>query len=259
MSAAAQYLALSRRAVLGTLRQPTSVLPSRLFPLLFLALSSAAFDRATQLPGFPAVDSFLQFVVSTTIVQGCLFGSIAAGGDMAIDIEGGFFDRLVASPVARTSILVGRVMGAVAFGFVQAWLFFGITTLFGLEVEAGPVGMLLIALVGATLAGGFGAIWVAFALRTGSAEAVRGSFPLLFSLLFLSSAFFPRSLMNGWFGTVADLNPLSHLIEGLRTQVIVGLRVTDFALAWGIALLIFVVGTTAAGLALRSRLAAYET
>jgi ABC-2 type transport system permease protein len=245
--------------VLGTIRQPTSVIPSLMFPLLFLALSAAAFDRATQLPGFPRVDSFLQFVVSTTIVQGCLFGSIAAGGDMATDIEGGFFDRLVASPVARTSILVGRVMGAVAFGFVQAWVFFGITTMFGLHVEAGLAGMLLISLVGATLAGGFGAIWVAFALRTGSAEAVRGSFPLLFSLLFLSSAFFPRDLMNGWFQTAADLNPLSHLIEGLRAQVIGGLALDEFAIAWGIALGIFAIGTIASSFALRSRLAAYQT
>jgi ABC-2 type transport system permease protein len=244
--------------VLGTIRQPTSVIPSLMFPLLFLALSAAAFDRATQLPGFPRVDSFLQFVVSTTIVQGCLFGSIAAGGDMATDIEGGFFDRLVASPVARTSILVGRVMGAVAFGFVQAWVFFGITTIFGLDVEAGLAGMLLISLVGATLAGGFGAIWVAFALRTGSAEAVRGSFPLLFSLLFLSSAFFPRDLMNGWFQTAADLNPLSHLIEGLRAQVIGGLALDEFAIAWGIALGIFAIGTIASSFALRSRLAAYQ-
>jgi ABC-2 type transport system permease protein len=245
--------------VLGTIRQPTSVIPSLMFPLLFLALSAAAFDRATQLPGFPRVDSFLQFVVSTTIVQGCLFGSIAAGGDMATDIEGGFFDRLVASPVARTSILVGRVMGAVAFGFVQAWVFFGITTVFGLEVEGGTAGMFLISIVGATLAGGFGAIWVAFALRTGSAEAVRGSFPLLFSLLFLSSAFFPRDLMNGWFQTAADLNPLSHLIEGLRAQVIGGLALDEFAIAWGIALGIFAIGTIASSLALRSRLAAYQT
>ena len=259
MTALAQYLALSRRAVLGTVRQPTSVVPSMMFPLLFLALSSAAFDRATQLPGFPRVDSFLQFVVSTTVVQGCLFGSIAAGGDMATDIEGGFFDRLVASPVARTSILVGRVMGAVAFGFVQAWVFLGITTIFGLEVEAGLIGMLMVSVVGATLAGGFGAIWVAFALRTGSAEAVRGSFPLLFSLLFLSSAFFPRDLMQGWFQSVADLNPLSHMIEGLRAQVIDGLALGDFAVAWGIALAIFAVGTIAASLALRARLAAYET
>ena len=232
------------------------MVPSLLFPLLFLALTSSAFDRSTALPGFPRVESFLQFVVATTIVQGALFGSIAAGSDMATDIEDGFFDRLIASPVARTSILVGRVMGSMVFGFLQAWLFFGITSLFGLNVRGGLIGMAGISLVAALLAGGIGAVSVAFALRTGSAEAVRGAFPLLFSFLFLSSAFFPRDLMNGWFKSVASLNPLSYMIEGLRSQVITGLDAGGLATAAGVALGILVVGTSAAGLALRRRLAA---
>ncbi len=73
MSAAPQYLALSRRSIITTVRQPTSIIPSLIFPLFFMALSSAAFDRTTQLPGFPEVDSFMQFVIATTILQGTLF------------------------------------------------------------------------------------------------------------------------------------------------------------------------------------------
>jgi ABC-2 type transport system permease protein len=250
-----QYVALGRRAVLDTVRKPTSVVPALTFPLLFLALSSAAFDRATSLPGFPPVDSFLQFVVATTIVQGSLFGSVAAGSDMATDIEGGFFDRLVVSPVARTSILVGRVMGSAALGFAQAWIYLGITSLFGLRVEGGVLGMLMIAVVAALLASGIGAVSVAFALRTGSSEAVQGSFPMLFAALFLSSAFFPRSLMDGWFRTVATANPLSHLIEGLRWQVTHGVGATEFLTALAVAGALFALGVGAAGLALRTRLA----
>ena len=252
-----QYAALSRRAVLNTLRKPTSFVPALTFPLLFLALSSAAFDATTRLPGFPRVDSFLQFVVATTIIQGSLFGSVAAGSDMATDIEGGFFDRLVASPVARTSILVGRVMGSAALAFTQAWLYFAVTSLFGLEVEGGLVGMLMVAVVAAVLGSGIGSVSVAFALRTGSAEAVQGSFPMLFAGLFLSSAFFPRSLMDGWFRDVATVNPLSHLIEGLRAQVISGIELGEFLTALAVAVSIFVVGVAAAAAALRGRLAAH--
>lgn len=222
---------------------------------MFMALSSAALDRTTQLPGFPDVESFLQFLIATTIVQGALFGSISAGTDMAKDIEGGFFERLIASPVARTSILAGRLMGSAALGFVQAWLFFGIATLFGLTVAGGMLGMFLISLVAAVTSAGIGAVSVAFALRTGSAEAVQGSFPMLFAFLFLSSAFFPRSLMNGWFQDAATINPLSHLIEGLRTQVITGLDVAELGSALGIAVGIFVLGIVVALGALRRRLA----
>jgi ABC-2 type transport system permease protein len=256
-SALAHIGALSRRSILDTIRQPTSVIPSLLFPLLFLAMSSSALNESIRLRGFPEVESFMQFVITTTIIQGALFGSVAAGAAMATDIENGFFERLIASPVTRTSIMVGRVAGAAVLAFVQAWIYLGITTLFGLDVAGGVVGMLLIAVVGATVAAGFGSLCVAFALRTGSAEAVQGSFPLLFVFLFLSSAFFPRSLMNGWFESVATINPLSHMIEGLRTLVIEGLSFDDFLQAAVIAAVLFVIGTVTALVALRARLAAH--
>jgi ABC-2 type transport system permease protein len=255
MSALRPYLALSRRSIVNIVRQPAAVVPAFLFPLMFLALTSASLNRSTQLPGFPQVDSFLQFAVATTIVQGALFGSIAAGSDMATDIEHGFFDRLVASPVSRTSILVGRVAGAAVLGFVQALVFFGLTSLFGLNVVSGLPGILLVVLVAAVISAGIGALAVAFGLRTGSAEAVQGSFPLLFVLMFFSSAFFPRNLMEGWFKTVATYNPISWLIEAARSLVIEGLNARDFFVALAVAAVIFVLGTMLAGLALRRRLA----
>lgn len=256
MSVAAPYLALGRRAILTTIRQPTSIIPSLTFPLIFLALSSAAFDRTTALPGFPPVESFMQFVIAATVVQGALFGAVAAGSAMAVDIEGGFFERLVASPVARSSILVGRVTGAAALGFAQALIYFGITMIFGLSVEGGVIAILLVALTAAVVAAGIGSISVAFALRTGSAEAVQGSFPLLFVGLFLSSAFFPRALMEGWFKAVATANPISHMIEGLRTQVIEGLDFGSFLVSIGVAGAIFLFGIGLASRALAVRLEA---
>ena len=253
--ALSHYGALSRRAIVNTIRQPAAILPAMIFPLFFMALSSSAFERSTGLPGFPPVDSFLQFLVCTTIIQGALFGSIAAGANMATDIEGGFFDRLIASPVTRTSILVGRVAGAALLGFVQAWVFFGAASVFGMRSEGGFVSMLLVAVVAGIFSAGVGSVAVAFALKTGSTEAVQGSFPLMFAALFLSSGFFPRDLMNGWFETVASLNPLSHLIEGLRTQVIEGVQVTPYVSALGIAVVVFVAGTLIGAAALRGRLA----
>ncbi|MGH2808003.1 MAG: ABC transporter permease [Actinomycetota bacterium] len=254
MSTAAQYVALSRRSIFNTLRQPTAVIPSMTFPLIFLALNAAALGEAISLPGFPAVDSFLQFMFATTVVQGTLFGSIAAGADVANDIEGGFFERLIAAPASRTSLLVGRLAGSATFAFAQAWLFYFVATLFGLDVEGGLLGMLGLSIVCTILAAGVGAISVSFGLRTGSAEAVQGSFPLLFALLFLSSAFFPRALMSGWFRDVANLNPFSHLIEAVRHQVIVGFDLSRLLTGIVIAAGVFVIGLTLSALALRRRL-----
>jgi ABC-2 type transport system permease protein len=255
VSAAPQYLALSKRSILTTIRQPTSIIPSMIFPLFFLALSSAAFNRTTSLPGFPEVDSFMQFVIATTILQGTLFGSVAAGAALASDIEGGFFDRLVSSPVSRSSILVGRLAGAATVSFFQALLYFAITIAFGLEVEGGAPAILAIALVAGVVSAGTGSFSMSMGLRTGSAEAVQGSFPLLFVFLFLSSAFFPRDLMDGWFKSVATVNPLSHLIESNRSLVIDEFTMREFLTALGIAVSICVVGLTLASRQLRWRLA----
>ncbi|HVM35135.1 MAG TPA: ABC transporter permease [Actinomycetota bacterium] len=255
MTGVAQYAALSRRAILNTFRQPAAIVPALLFPLLFLAMSAAAFERSTSLPGFPQVESFLQFVIAATIVQGALFGAVAAGADMATDIEGGFFERLIASPVARSSILVGRVMGAATLGFFQALLYFGVAIAFGLHVAGGLPAVFMVALTAAVLSAGIGSITVAFALRTGSTEAVQGAFPLVFVVLFISSAFFPRELMGGWFKSAATLNPISHMIEGLRFLVIEGLSGPHFFTAFGISTAVLGVGLALAGRALGGRLA----
>ena len=254
MSSAAQYLALSRRSIVGTLRTPIAIVPSLAFPLLFLALNSAALNRSIQLPGFPEVDSFLQFMFATTVIQGALFGAVTAGASIATDIEGGFFERIIAAPTSRPSILVGRVAGVATFAFAQAWFFFIVATLFGLDVEGGLVGMLGVAVVGSLVAAAIGSLSVAFGLKTGSSEAVQGAFPMAFALMFLSSAFFPRELMTGWFREVAEANPFSYLIEAVRHQVIAGFSVTKLLVALGIGGGLFVVGLVASGLSLRGRL-----
>lgn len=249
------YRALSKRAIISLVRQPATVGPAIAFPLLFMAIGSSALGRSTQIPGFPRVDSFLQFMIPATIIQGVLFGSIAAGADMATDIERGFFERLISSPVSRTSILLGRVTGSAALGFTQCWIFLAVGLLFGLNVRGGLFGMFLLSIICAVLSAGIGALMVAVALKTGSTEAVQGIFPLIFVSLFLSSAFFPRNLMHGWFKGAADLNPLSRLVEGMRYQVVTGSSLSHFSASLVVAASALALGLLFSLLALRGRLA----
>ena len=256
MSSVAQAAALARRAIVGLLRELPVLVPSLVFPLFFAALGSSSFSRATQLPGFPHVRSFLDFSLAATIVQGVIFGSVQGGSALAVDIELGFFERLLASPVSRTSIIVGRLGGAAALGAAQATVFTLILLPFGVRIEGGVAGFFLLAVAGATIALAFGGFMTAMAIKTGSAEAVQGSFPLVFVSLFLSSAFFPRQTMHGWFHTVANINPVSHLVEGCRALIISGLSAGAIARAIGIPLLIAVVSITLSLFTLRQRLAA---
>jgi ABC-2 type transport system permease protein len=168
------------------------------------------------------VRSFLDFALAGAILQGILIGGTTAGSAFALDIEGGFFDRLVASPVSRTAILLGRLAGGVVIAMAQTLLFLAVGIVFGVRVEGGLAGVLVLLLLAALLSVAISGLGVFLALRSGSAEAVQGTFPLFFALLFFSSAFFPRETMDGWFKVVADVNPISYLVEAMRDQVIVG-------------------------------------
>ncbi|HUF34172.1 MAG TPA: ABC transporter permease [Acidimicrobiales bacterium] len=235
VSPVAQALLLARRSVVGTMRQPQMWMPSMVFPLMIAAVNSSAMSRSIGLPGFPEVDSFLVFLLPATIVQGVMFGAVAGGTDIALDIENGFFDRLVASPVSRISILIGRLSGAAVLGAVQAVIFMALFWPFGARVAGGPAAALVLVVLAMVLAIGIGGITAAMGLRTGSQEAVQNSFPVVFILLFVSSAFFPTGLMGGWYRTVAEANPLSWMIDGARHQVIIGFDASEAAAAIGIA------------------------
>lgn len=225
MSAAAlrQTGALAWRSVVTTVRIPQAWFPALFFPLALLAIFTGSFsDAPGNVPGFPPVRGFLDFAVAGSVLQGVLIAGTGAGAAFASDMETGFFDRLVASPVSRWAILTGRLGASVAQGVAQGLLFLGIAVAFGARVEAGLGGWLMLVLYAAVLAAAIGGLGVVLALRTGSGEAVQGTFPLFFVLLFFSSAFFPRETMTGWYRTIADINPISHIVEGMRAQVIAG-------------------------------------
>lgn len=254
--AIAQARALARRSIVGTARQPASWVPGIFFPLMIAAVNASAMGKSINLPGFdPKPDSFLQFLLPATLIQGVMFGGIIGGTDMAVDIENGFFERLVASPVARSSILVGRLAGAGVLGGVQAIVFMAVFSLFGARIAGGLPAMAVLILLGVILAITIGGLGGAIALRTGSQEAVQGSFPLIFVLLFMSSAFFPPSLMSGFYQTVAQNNPLTWMIDGARDLVITGFSVSAAATCLGVAVVTAVLAVMLATRQFRKRLA----
>ena len=251
-----QTMAMSKRSVLAIARQPALVIPSLIFPLFFAALGTSSFGKATALPGFPKVDSFLDFSLAGSIVQGVLFGSVTGASALATDIEEGFFDRLLASPTSRVSILVGRLAGGAVFGAFQALFFIVVLIPFGVSIKSGVPGVVIMLLSGALAGMAIGGFIAALALKTGSAEAVQSCFPLLFIALFFSSAFFPRETMKGIYRTIANINPISYLVEGLRGLTIEPINAANVAKAVLIPIAIGVVSITLALRALATRLAA---
>jgi ABC-2 type transport system permease protein len=249
------FAAMARRAIVGFFRQPTSWIFGALFPLLIAAVSASAFSRATSLQGFPDAQSFLQFLMAGTILQGTLFGSINASTDLALDIENGFMDRLLASPVSRVSILVSRLAGAATYGAGVTLFYVVVFRLFGAGVEGGVRGIVVMVVLSMIMAIGVGGYGAAIGLRTGSAEAVGNSFPLLFILLFISSAFFPIETMSGVYKQVAQANPITHVIDASRHQVLVGFSLDEALVGFGVAVAFAAVMILLALVQLRHRLA----
>ena len=252
-----QTWALGRRAVAGTFRFPQAWFPSLFFPLLLMAIFTASFDRGIAfIPGFPKVNGYLDFGISGTVLQGVLIGGVSSGAFFAGDIERGFFDRLVTSPVSRVVLLTNRLVAGIVLAAAQATLFVAIGLAFGARMEGGVAGFVTLIALAGLLAVPIGGLGILLALRTGSAEAVQGSFPLFFALMFFSSAFFPRETMTGWFKAVADVNPISHLVEGMRAQVIEGFRPGAAALSLAIIAGFSVLTVGGSAVALRRRLGA---
>jgi ABC-2 type transport system permease protein len=250
-----QISAIALRSILRTARQPAVLVSALLFPMMFFSINAYGLDAAARIPGFPA-DSYLDFAFAFPLVQAALFGSITAGADLARDIESGFFERLSLTPMRPVALLVGMLAGVVALGLLQGIVFLAIGLLMGVEVSSGFPGMVVLVLLTVLVALGFGGIGAILALRTGSAEAVESAFPLFFVAIFMSSINLPRDLIEAdWFRFIATINPISYLVEGLRSLVITGWDPQALLLGFGCAVGIIVLSLAGAGASLRTRVA----
>jgi ABC-2 type transport system permease protein len=246
---------LARRSVIRTLRQPAAVFFPLVLPVLLLAVNSGGLRAETRLPGFPT-DSFLAFALAVPFIQGGLFATGNAGIDVAKDIQTGFLNRLALTPMRGVALLLGELGGVMGVALMQAVFYLVIGLSFGVRLESGIAGGFVMIALAAVIALGFAAFGVFAALRTGSTEAVNGIFPVFFVFLFISSMNIPRNLMaTTWFRWFATANPVSYLIEGMRSLIITGWDGQALGLAFGIGLGVVVVGFALAAAALPERMA----
>jgi len=250
-----QVVQLSRRSVVRTLRQPANVVSALLFPMFLLAVNSGGLKAETHLPGFPT-NSFVAFALAVPFIQGALFATMNAGTDLARDIQTGFLNRLSLTPMRGIAVLAGQLGGVMALGLLQAVVYLSVGLIIGVRLASGPAGVVVLFafMVLVTLA--FGAFGAFAALRTGSGEAVQSLFPVFFVFLFISSMNIPRNLIDAtWFRDLATANPVSYLLEAVRSLIILGWDGQALALGFGISVVLVIVALTLASWALRVRMA----
>jgi ABC-2 type transport system permease protein len=254
VTTAFQIWQLALRAFLRTVRQPGQLFFALVFPLVFLAVVASGLDRAETLPGFPD-DSYLDFMLAVPFIHGSLFTAVNAAIELGRDIETGFLNRLALTPARNISLVLGHLAGAVLLGLLQYCVYFAAGLAAGANFEAGWAGVPVLFTLAAIGAVAMGAAGTTVALRSGSAEAVQGIFPVFFVLLFLSSMNIPRDLIEAdWFRWLATGNPVSYLIEGIRSLFVWGwddqALLLGFTTGIGLALLFL----AATGVAFRGRL-----
>lgn len=254
MSTAAQIAFLGRRAFLRSIRQPGQLAFALVFPLFFLFVVSSGLDRASSLPGFPA-DSYVDFMFAIPFVHGALFTALNSAIELGRDIDTGFLNRLALTPARGVAIMLGNLAGGVVLVLIQCCIYFAGGLLMGAHFEAGLLGVPVLFVLAALGAVAIGAAGMTVALRTGSPEAVQGIFPLFFVGLFLSSMNMPRDLIEtGWFHWIATVNPVSYLIEGLRSLVVAGWDLEALAIGFGVALGAIALSLSISARAFRARM-----
>ena len=249
-----QVGAIARRSVVRTSRQPASVIPPLIFPVALMAVNAAGLRSSTHLRGFPT-DSFLAFALAVPFIQGALFSTMNAGTDLVRDVQTGFVNRLSLTALRDWALLVGQLAGVVVLGVVQALFYLTVGLVAGVHLASGPLGAVVLLVYAVVVSLSFGALGAFLAYRTGSGETVQAFFPVLFVFLFISSMNSPRNLISvGWFRTAATLNPVSYMIECVRSLLIVGWDPRALILGFGFIGIIGAVSMSLAARALRLRM-----
>ena len=206
--------ALIRRGLNEILRVPGGAIPGVLAPTIFMLGISAVFGEAARLPGFAAED-FRTFVVPVGMLQGAGFTGSATGVNLARDIERGWFDRLLLAPAPRAVVLVGVVASACLRALLPATFLLLVALAFGVDWP----GLLAVALAAVLVMGlaAATACWgVVVALRFRTQQAAPLMQVASFTAVLFTTAYAPKHLLSDWLASIATVNPVTFVLEGVR-------------------------------------------
>ncbi len=212
--------ALVRRSANELIRVPGAAIPGVLAPTIFFLGLTSVFGSLTLLPGFDT-DSYASFMIPVSMLQGAGFTGAAAGVNLARDIELGLFDRFLASPAPRWVLLTGLVLSAAVRSLIPATFVFFIAIAVGANFP-GIDGLIVtyIAVMGmAVIAACWSAI-VALKFKTQSASPLMQT--VILAAVLCTTAYAPQALLTGWLATVAEINPITQVVDAARQGFIGG-------------------------------------
>ena len=242
--------AIAGRALRAVPRDVEVIVPPIFIALFFFLVNVATLQKVVE--GTVGTFDIKAFQMPTAILIGVT--GVSRAPALVLDVQNGYFDRLLLTPVRRTAILVGHMCADVVVSCALTIPIIVIGFIMGVRFETGPLGLLLFIAMAGLWSLAFAGFGYAIALKTGNPAAVNTSFLLFFPFLFLTSSYVPRSQLTGWLHTVSAWNPVTYLLEGLRAHTMNGWQWGDLGQAF---LAIAIVGAISFSLcfaALRGRL-----
>jgi ABC-2 type transport system permease protein len=241
-----EVLLLARRSVREIARYPAATIPALFIPLFFLAVNVGQVSKT-----FPPSTPFLhgQSYVAFQLPVSLMFAVATASSGLALvtEIDLGYFDKLLAAPIRRSSIIFGRLAADLVRGILGSTIVLLAGLALGAHVESGVLGAVVIVLLAAMFGVGYAGFGILVALRTRNVQATNTSFLLFFPLLFLTPNFVPFDRLSPLMEALARANPVSYVIEGLRSLVIEGWDLDKLAASVAV-IVALVVGLTALSL-----------
>ena len=228
-----EILLLGRRAVRETVRLPEATIPTLFIPLFFLAVNIGQISKT-----FPPTTPFLhgQGYVGFQLPVSMMFAVCTATSGLALvtEIDLGYFDKLLVAPIRRSSIIFGRLAADLVRGLAVATLVLLVALAFGMEMRSGIGGALVLILLAALWGVAYAGIGMLVALHTRNVQATNASFLVFFPLLFLTPNFVPFELLTPVMEALARINPVSYIIEGLRSLVLEGWVLQKLGICLGV-------------------------
>ena len=242
-------ISVAGRALRAIPREPEALIPALIVPLFFFAVNVGALADIGQFVGVSDFEAFQLPVAIVFAVTG-----ISRASALVTDIQSGYFDRLLVSPVNRYSLLLGLMVADLVLVMALCLPVLALGFILGIGFATGPLGVLAFLLLSGLWGLAITGLHYAIALRTGNPGAVNSSFLLFFPFAFLTTTFLPQEALTGWLAAVADYNPVTYLLAGLRALISSGWSPSDLLPAIGAVVGVGVVSFALAFSALRARI-----
>jgi ABC-2 type transport system permease protein len=239
------------RALRALPREPEMIVPALIIPVFFFAVNIGTLQDFAE-RGIAGLD-FRAFQLPTAIVFAVT--GISRAHALVTDIQSGYFDRMLMTPMRRLSLLLGLMIADLALVMALTLPVIALGFAFGVRFETGVLGFLLFVVLSGLWGLAFTGFPYAIALKTGSPGAVASSFILFFPFAFLTTATLPREQLTGWLDTFAGVNPMTYLLAALRSLLYGGWQPRTLLEGLAAILGVGAVSMTLALLTLRGRVA----